>query len=216
VIPGSASVTVLATDGVATRTYTVYFRYKSQEAGLSSISIDGVALPGFDKDTYEYLLIGLPDRTLFDASNVVFSKIDEKATSVLNITETKTGDGYFRKIILDIQVTAEDGVTHHTYQVDLNFLLSGIDDPLVTARLVAYPNPSGGRFEMEYYHPERTGSQLGISLTDLSGRVVYSRAISAAGNKTTLTINLTDCGPGTYFLSVRNGTRVLMKKIIIE
>jgi M6 family metalloprotease-like protein len=215
--PGTARLTVTAQDGSTQVVYELAFRIKcSSEARLATLSIFGATLPGFDKDTYGYTLTGLPDRTAFDASTLAYTTLHGNATAALTITEDKTGDGYFRRLTIEIAVTAEDGVTHQAYTIEMKFLLSGTDDTRLTARLNVYPNPSSGRFEMEYIQDQPAGNRLLVTLTDLSGRVVYATFPDPAGFSTNITIDLPDCGPGMYFLAVRSATGILMKKIIIE
>jgi hypothetical protein len=69
---------------------------------------------------------------------------------------------------------------------------------------------------MEYIQDQPAGNRLLVTLTDLSGRVVYATFPDPAGFSTNITIDLPDCGPGMYFLAVRSATGILMKKIIIE
>ena len=102
------TVTVTAEDGVHTNAYVVNFTIaKSTNADLESISLDGTPIATFFADEYSYT-ISLPYGSTMPVITAVAA--DSTATVVINGNT--------------ITVTAEDGVTTHTYTVNFTILPS--------------------------------------------------------------------------------------------
>jgi hypothetical protein len=119
-IPGSTSILVTAENGITKKTYNVAFRIVSEVASLSSISVNSVAIAGFNPEVLEYT-VNLPLETTVDIPVVTAVATDANADIV--ITQATEVDGE-----ATIVVTAEDGITELTYIVD--FVLVSTDATL--------------------------------------------------------------------------------------
>lgn len=119
-IPGTTSILVTAENEITTKTYNVAFRIVSQVATLSSISVDGAAIAGFNPAVFEYT-VHLPLETTVEIPVVTATATHPNA--VVDITQATTVDGE-----ATILVTAEDGETEQTYTV--NFVLVSTDATL--------------------------------------------------------------------------------------
>jgi hypothetical protein len=76
-----------------------------------------------------------------------------------------------------------------------------------------YPNPSDGKFSIEF---ESDGKQpVSIVITDMNGKQVQKQEVSGEG-KHSLSFDLRSEGKGTYILNLQQGKKSTTKKIIIE
>ena len=108
-LPGTITIIVTALDGQTQRTYYVYLTLKkSNDSGLDSIHYDGISVPGFNTDTFEYEIVlpvnytGLP---LVEAETR-----DENASAEVSQVSSLPGTA-------TIVVTAEDGESTSTYLI---------------------------------------------------------------------------------------------------
>jgi hypothetical protein len=113
-IPGTATVLVTAENGITTRTYTVDFRFISDDATLQEIAVNGELIEDFDPEVLAYTVI-LPLETTDEIPVITAVATDENAE--VNITQPAQIDGQ-----ATIVVTAEDGVATLTYVVDIELV----------------------------------------------------------------------------------------------
>lgn len=79
-----------------------------------------------------------------------------------------------------------------------------------TLEVAVAPNPSSGSFAIKA-SSTNTDSPISLVVSDVSGRVVYSRTGITAGQ----TINWgSDLKPGTYFLELRQGEAVTQSRVL--
>lgn len=116
------------------------------------------------------------------------------------------GDGNTSTDISPIHLYAEHGiytvtltVTNECGDVQFSQLVStiniGIDD-LAGVKLNVYPNPSNGIFNLEI---DGAGTTTAISVSDLTGREVYSTQAQPMLNR--LNINLSELAKGSYLIT---------------
>ncbi len=79
-------------------------------------------------------------------------------------------------------------------------------------RVIVYPNPARERINVSI--PQGLIEAAGITITDLSGRRVYTGQIN--GNTGTGAIDVTEFAPGIYFLRVTEGSSSTVKKFIVS
>ncbi|MBB3696513.1 T9SS type A sorting domain-containing protein [Flammeovirga yaeyamensis] len=105
-LEGEVTITITAQDGTTTSTYSINFSLEvlSDNANLTAILLDDVALEGFNADVFDY------EVTVSALQTVTYTLEDETA-SVEVVQATVFGE----KAI--IKVTAEDGVTVKEYTV---------------------------------------------------------------------------------------------------
>lgn len=82
----------------------------------------------------------------------------------------------------------------------------GFDD------FVIYPNPSKGNFTIQFYN---SFDQVNVAIHDMRGRLVYDNQFNG-GDSFNQNIQLNDAQTGVYLLSVTDGNRKEVKRIIIE
>ncbi len=133
----------------------------STNSYLSSIMIDGVALEGFNKETYTYTYEVAEGASV---PIVTVTEEDDAATSV--VTDASAVPG-----VASIEVTAEDGTTS-TYSISFEIIVSAFQDELST--LTVYPNPANDVINIS--------SEIEISnveIFDITGR---ARNVEASSN----------------------------------
>ncbi len=124
-VPGAASVLVTAEDGVTQLTYVVNFYVAGTDATLSDLTVDGVTIPGFAPDVFNYdyqVATGDPIPV------VGATPTDPMADMTINQATALPGAA-------TVVVTSEDGLTTNTYTV--NFLYTPGSDATLADLLVA-------------------------------------------------------------------------------
>jgi hypothetical protein len=82
---------------------------------------------------------------------------------------------------------------------------------LNSSKLTVLPNPSNGSFTIDISTPEFTRAKL--TLTDMTGTVVYSNIISNTGSLHSIDTLLAS---GMYILSLKDAEQQWSEKIIIK
>jgi len=162
------------------------------EARLDDIKVDGISLPGFDPDIYDYD-VEVPGGVLIP--EIIGIPMDPNATVIVvpatEIPGTTT-----------IDVFAEDLSTHVTYTINLIWAVGQDETSQEAIRI--FPNPTTGlvniagatHASVQVY--SATGIQV-ISINDFTGQ----------------TLNLTDLSEGVYMVSIRTEKGNLIRKKIV-
>ncbi len=178
-IPGTATLHVVAEDGVSELTYTVYFFVLGSDATLSDLTVDGVTIEWFNPFTTEYLVSiyeGDPIPVLDGVTT------DPLATKEVVQATTVPGDG-------TITVTAQDGVTQMVYTVIFDFLW-GINDR-VSDQLFVFPNPATDQISV-------AGTEsVDVRVIGLTGELIIEKRL-----ETNREINVAGLKPGVYFVEI--------------
>lgn len=112
---GRYTLTVTAEDGVHRTVYTINFTVaKATNANLSSLSVDGTPVAGFDAEQLTYA-VTLPYGYMC-VPEVRYETEDTTATAVLNAPDQS---------VATVTVTAEDGTTTKTYTINYTIAKSG-------------------------------------------------------------------------------------------
>lgn len=167
---------------------------KSDNAMLTSITINGIAIDGFDANTLAYQ-VELPAYST-TVPNVIANAHDAAATVAVTNATTTSGT-------TTIVVTAEDGSTTKTYSVHFRVTqatsvgsASTLVKSYVTRGLLTIENTSALRADIELYN--------------LNGTRVFSKQLHG-------TINQVDkLQPAIYILRIKIGKQLLSKKIVIQ
>jgi hypothetical protein len=163
------------------------------DATLSMLTYDGMEVPGFSPDVFEYTIV-LPMGTI-EVPAVAAMLNDENGIAIVIPTQELPG-------ATTVDVFAEDRATKNTYTINFEVNTTGIE-PEVTKAVSVYPNPTNGKVfisgaenaTVEIYN--LTGAQV-ASYTDFSSNV----------------IDLSAMEEGIYFLNiVIDNKTVLNKKI---
>ncbi|HHW49816.1 MAG TPA: hypothetical protein GXX14_14530, partial [Clostridiaceae bacterium] len=130
-LPGTATIQVVAADGVTKKTYTVSFTIApNNDASLSDLKIDGVTVESFDPATTEYNVV-LPYGT---TKVPTVTAVANDAKAKVEITQAVGLPG-----AATIKVTAEDDVTTRIYEVNFTVaVLKSIEITNLPMKLTYY------------------------------------------------------------------------------
>lgn len=162
---------------------------------LTDITVDGHAIENFQKGQLDYLLHVDDTALLTDARIAVVTEVDD---ATVTVDQQRTDD---TSALVLITVTAEDGVSVHTYTLTLTsgHPAVGITSPTAAARLEVYPNPAHATVTIEVDGP--------VSLLSLDGRTLQHYNVSGS-----TTIDLSPLPAGTYLLRTGTAVRRLIKR----
>ncbi len=101
-----------------------------------------------------------------------------------------------------------------TKGINLNGSATGIQNNSSEKEVTIYPNPATNEIYINYSNANVTGTTT-MSLTDLSGRLVYYEKIHTTG-EFTKRIDVASISKGIYILNVTTFNETINKKVIIE
>lgn len=148
---------------------------------LNGISVGGEPISWFSKGTMDYT-VGVSDTSQLTTSEVTATP--EASDATLRIDRSRLDD---TTALVAITVTAEDGVTMHTYCVTLTSSNSVGIDAVKGNPVQIYPNPATDRITVE--------AEGEVSLHDLTGRLLTTRTVHGSD-----TFDLTPFPSGVYLL----------------
>lgn len=94
----------------------------------------------------------------------------------------------------------------------------GVDMPLINnltiENIQLFPNPNRGMFRLEFELPQR--GETSIRVFNGEGRLIYSFDLGEYQGTFSDDIDISQNGPGAYFLEVRQGATSMVKKIILQ
>jgi hypothetical protein len=79
-------------------------------------------------------------------------------------------------------------------------------------KVTVYPNPNHGIFEIR---AENLVDDLVITLTDMAGKVIMQRTISASGGTATSQVDLTGHLTGPYLIRLATGNGIKVEKVVV-
>jgi len=83
-----------------------------------------------------------------------------------------------------------------------------------SARFSVYPNPTRGLFTFRY-ESSATGA-LTLTLTDVTGRIIATRALEAQVGATETVFDLSQHAAGVYLLKLEDGQNVKTTKVVVR
>jgi len=89
----------------------------------------------------------------------------------------------------------------------------GITEQEITAGMTVYPNPSEGRFTIEF--TEMKTGFANISLFDMLGKEVYKENRNLESSSHTIDMQLSNLPKGEYFLVVKTNSNKFLNKVVI-
>ncbi len=94
----------------------------------------------------------------------------------------------------------------------------GVDMPLINnlsiENIQLFPNPNRGMFRLEFDLPQK--GETSIRVFNGEGRLIYSFDLGEYQGTFSDDIDISQNGPGSYFLEVRQGATSMVKKIILQ
>ena len=167
----------------------------SDEARLSSITLDGVPLEGFDPDIYEYE-VQLPEGTVEEPVMVGTPMVSE-STMLTSMAFSIPG-------IAQIDVYAENLFVHKVYKVNYSIDYVGTEEPR-QALVSVYPNPA---YDILHINGLQNAD---VTLYSTSGNVVLKKT-NFSGN----TLDISNLSRGVYVIDIRlNNGQVVRKKVTV-
>jgi len=89
----------------------------------------------------------------------------------------------------------------------------GVDIP-VTEEVISYPNPTKGTVTVEFKSQSKEGTQIYIH--DILGKTVYSESFEHVDNFNKQITMPIGSSSGVYFLTIVDGDKRTVKKIILN
>ncbi|MFK5857265.1 MAG: T9SS type A sorting domain-containing protein [Bacteroidota bacterium] len=167
----------------------------SNEARLSSITLDGEALENFDPDVFEYE-VKLPLGTIEEP---VLSGIAMNGDALVITSMAFAIPGTAK-----LDVYAEDRFAHKQYEINYVYDNVGIEDD-VKHLISVYPNPANDKLYINGLE------KANISIISSSGSVVLKKQ-SFSGS----VLDISNISRGVYILDIQTkSNQVIRKKIII-
>lgn len=108
------------------------------------------------------------------------------------------------------------GTSYGVYLDDLQLTgtsTADIDESELNNSVKIYPNPSNGVFELEF--DSSIGSNIQVSVSNMSGQIVYSNQIESI-NTNNKSIDLRDLTSGIYSINIISDNHSVNKKLVIE
>lgn len=87
-----------------------------------------------------------------------------------------------------------------------------IENTLKVEEWKAFPNPAFGTLNVQF---QGEAAPTTVSLIDGNGRAVYRETMNRFDGYYNQQIDLTDIGPGNYFLQIRQGDQMVTEKIVV-
>ena len=144
------------------------------------------------------------------------------ATGTVNITPPSNCVRAKSRIVAYIQApligsTPNSTIRGATKGLDLSNAALGLQNNETKATLYVYPNPTNEKLVINYMNAAATNN-VTISLTDLSGRMVYIESISNTGiaGEFIKNIDVSALAKGVYLFNLKTENKIINKKIIVE
>lgn len=182
-------ITVTAEDDTFWLEYWLWFRYKDTDASLTEITLDEMALEGFDPEVFAYQ-VTLPAGST-EVPEVDAVTASESATVVITQATDLLGDEAARTAT--ILVTAEDGAFSLTYTIVFDRDVTSVDNPQIL-QIKVFPNPVVNQMNIT-----GLGTNVkGLSLIDITGQAIWTTQVI----RETEQVDLTNIPGGIYMLRV--------------
>ncbi len=177
-------------------------RNLGKNASLSSLNIaPGKLVPEFNPDAIGYIVS--VDNSI--TSILITGEADDDGANIsgLGFHALEQGNN-----IVNIVVTAPDGITSQTYTVVVtrNEIISGVENSDSQQPLVVYPNPTDGRFTVNFTQFDT----YRVLIHSLSGKLLSKEMITGQSSQ----MDISSYPQGIYLLTVEDGKRKTTVKIV--
>jgi len=137
---------------------------------------------------------------------------------IVDATETsaeftaEVGYNYkFYSIVTDHVSWIEETPDDYDTETDVLVGINEIENP--NANLLVFPNPAKGKINLKLINT--SGRVYKVLMYDLNGKVLFNQSFEANKIGAGITIDLTRCQSGTYFIKVISEDNTLLTKVIV-
>lgn len=146
-------------------------------------------------------------------SKIIVKTSGETDCNKNEVTIIKMKDGKDIKVVESkvciVMLSESDARTLEKSGVETN----KVNDLEITD-LNIFPNPGTGSFNMKFSLNNKEKTE--IKIFDINGKEVYKENIDRFDGEYNNQIDISDKGKGTFFINIRQGDKLMNKKIIIE
>lgn len=223
VLTSTAGDSYLWSNGATTQSITV------TASGAYSVSVDNVnACAGVGQSNSITVTVTPQPAASFtqaasgNAFTIAFTNTSTNATSyswnfgngqtstLENPTHTYTTNGTFT-----VTLTATNGACTSTSSSTINITGVGFENVVSTIESVKlFPNPNSGMANVEIY--SSNNSEVVISVTDLTGRVLYSATQTLTEGNNLTEINTGEFASGIYLVNIQSGAENKSLRMIVN
>jgi hypothetical protein len=151
------------------------------------------------------------DMIISNDGKTTIIKVDTSGGKSENIIINETKDGKDNKKVI---VMSKVKVVNSTNSKSgLKEKPAGTEKELKMQKLNFYPNPSTGKFTLEFEATDK--EPVKVSVTDITGKEVYSETVKGE-EKYKRTIELNSDSQGVYMINLTQGKLKTTRKIIVE
>jgi len=129
-----------------------------------------------------------------------------------NMEIIKVEDGK-KKIIVKVIVKIDDVNDSDLKKLDIPSSAKEYNN-LKIEKLDFYPNPNNGKFNLTFSLPEKGKTK--ITVFDSNGKEVYKEVLTNFTGDYNKNIDISSEGKGLFFLNVEQGSKKLIKKLVIQ
>ncbi|TCN53703.1 T9SS C-terminal target domain-containing protein [Flavobacterium circumlabens] len=216
----------------------------AQKTAKNAVAEDGTAISDVDLNinfTHTYLsdvqisimspegtIVNLFDGSCGSASNTLSLKYDDAGTAIscaettlqtvspagkLSAFNNESPYGDWTLMVRDIDAGQGGTINSASITIQAQKYTLGTDEVETALDFALFPNPNKGSFTIQFTPESNSGVQVLVS--DILGRTIYSHAFepSADFNEN---IQLSNVTSGIYLVSVIDGNRKTVKKIVIN
>ena len=136
-----------------------------------------------------------------------------KSTQVLSAFNGQSSTGTWTLRILD--GFNQDGGSLNSWSINICTIqpLSVDDNVIAISDVVIYPNPNNGNFNIQF--TSTSGNEIKVNVHDVRGREIYAKSFTNNGlfNEN---LQLDTVQSGVYLVTVQDGSRKEVKKIVVQ
>jgi len=149
-------------------------------------------------------IIGSPNSITLNAGTGFSSYLWSTSATSQTITVSTTNNYW-------VTVTDNNGC-HNTDTIHVD-VLTNAQEALLDKSISFFPNPVTNELTVTIAFSNMPG-KVTVNLCDELGRKIQEKSISAHGQNRTITLDLSACSKGMYYLEFRNEKASIMKKLV--
>jgi|GEM_PF-596914 len=159
----------------------------------------------------------MPIKSYGETKNLSPEDCDENENSYnfsFDFNDEDEADSENQIDISDIKVTLENISTPDANELKNKGAELKVGNNLEIENLNLYPNPNRGMFNLKFNLPDKGTTQ--IKIFNDRGRIIYDYDLGEFSGDFSDQVDISQNGTGFYFLQIRQGNKVLAKKIVLS